>query len=669
MPAKAKTGLLRMEELLPLLLILFVFALAYLPRIDQLGFYKDDWHMIYNGHTFGPNRITDSFLIDRPVMGRINSLTYRVLGDAPLAWSLFAFAARLEGVLALYWLLRMLWPDRRFACSAMTLIFAVYPGFLQLPNAATFQNHFIGYGAALTSIALSVAALRARGWRKALLVGLAMLGAAGYLLIYEYMIGLEGLRLILIAYLQRREQPAGWPWKKTAAQAARAYLPYLLVAGGFAFWRLALFSSNRPATNTELLWSGYLAAPGAMLAQLLADGLKGFVETVWMAWSVPLYNLWANARAGDLAVGLLLGAAGGGALLLLARRYAGQENDVPQADWSRPAMVLGALGVLAALLPVLAAGRSVSFKDQFDRYTLHATAGVCLLVGGGLFYALRPRMRLAVLALLVGLAIPTHYLNTVYWSDFWAVQRNFWWQVTWRAPALQDETVLMANLPPGFRLAEDYEIFSAANLIYHPDERVFKLYGEVLNADTARKVILGEQSYRFIRFFESTRDFTKALIVDWPGGESCAHFIDSARMELPHGADPLDYWVGPYSHIERVVTGGPTAQPMAAVFGREPAHGWCYFYQQADLARQSGDWPAVARLYAEAHNQGFAAADALEWLPFYQAFSALGDPVQAGELADLIRADQDALNDYCVVSDPGGTRRADPAAKALCGKP
>ena len=191
----------------------------------------------------------------------------------------------------------------------------------------------------------------------------------------------------------------------------------------------------------------------------------------------------------------------------------------------------------------------------------------------------------------------------------------------------------------------------------------------MLNADTARKVILGEQSYRFIRFFESTRDFTKALIVDWPGGESCVHFIDGARMELPNGADPLDYWVGPYSHIERVVSEGQPAEPLPAIFGEEPAHGWCYYFQQADLARQRGDWQAVADLYAEAQAQGLAAADVLEWLPFYQAFSALGDEAQAGMLADLIRADQDAFNDYCRVSDPRGELRTDPADKALCGPP
>ena len=238
-------------------------------------------------------------------------------------------------MLAFYWLVRLLWPRRRLAATAMALLFAVYPGFLQLPNAATFQNHFIGYGAALTSMALTVAALHARGWKKALLTGLAMLCALGYLLIYEYMIGLEGMRLILIAYVIRQDQPVGMSWKKTVALAARAYLPYLLVAGGFVFWRLALFSSNRPATNTELLLNNYLAAPGAAAAQLLADGLKDFVETVWMAWSVPLYTLWSNARPGDLAVGLLLGAAGGLALLRYARRFAADENEAPQQDWAR----------------------------------------------------------------------------------------------------------------------------------------------------------------------------------------------------------------------------------------------------------------------------------------------------------------------------------------------
>ena len=635
-----------------MLLILLVFALAYLPRIDQFGFYKDDWHMIYNGHTFGPNRITDSFLIDRPMMGRLNTLTYRVLGDSPLAWSLFAFAARLEGVLAFYALLRLLWPARRYPAVAMTLLFAVYPGFLQLPNAATFQNHFIGYGLALTSIALTVAVLRVRmrGWLKLLLAGAAMLFTAGYLLIYEYMVGLEALRLLAIWLALRpagqpESEPGGaprTPWKRTLGRALLVYLPYLLVVLGFLAWRLFIFSSERPATNTELLMGKYLAAPGAMAAQLLADLVKDFAETLWLAWGVPLYTLWSEARPADLAVGLLLGALAAAAVVLYARRFRQESGldgeDERERGWIPAALICGVLSIIAALLPVLAAGRSVAFKDQFDRYTLHATAGVGLVWGGLLFYALRPRLRLAALALLVGLAIPTHTLNAAYWSQFWTVQREFWWQVTWRAPMLEDQTVLMPLLPPGYRLAEDYEVFSAANLVYHPEERAFRIYGEVLNADTARKVALGEEGYRFIRFFEMTRDFKKALIVDWPGGGSCAHFIDGERLELSGQSDPMLFWVGRYSRIQQVVADAPSPQPLAVVFGPEPRHGWCYYYQQADLARQRGDWQAVASLYDQAEAAGLAALDPLEWLPFYEAFFNLGDTERAGLLAGRIRA-------------------------------
>jgi hypothetical protein len=38
-----------------------------------------------------------------------------------------------------------------------------------------------------------------------------------------------------------------------------------------------------------------------------------------------------------------------------------------------------------------------------------------------------------------------------------------------------------------------------------------------------------------------------------------------------------------------------TAQ-IPEVYGSEPAYGWCYYFQKADLARQMGDWEQVAEL-------------------------------------------------------------------------
>ena len=35
---------------------------------------------------------------------------------------------------------------------------------------------------------------------------------------------------------------------------------------------------------------------------------------------------------------------------------------------------------------------------------------------------------------------------------------------------------------------------------------------------------------------------------------------------------------------------------MPAIYYPEPAHGWCYYFEKADLARQVGNWKEVAKL-------------------------------------------------------------------------
>jgi len=69
------------------------------------------------------------------------------------------------------------------------------------------------------------------------------------------------------------------------------------------------------------------------------------------------------------------------------------------------------------------------------------------------------------------------------------------------------------------------------------------------------------------------------------------------------------------------------------LFGKEPPHTWCYFYEKAELARQAGDWELVARLGDEAINQGYAPSDPYEWLPFIEAYALSDDLKQAGQLS------------------------------------
>jgi hypothetical protein len=205
------------------------------------------------------------------------------------------------------------------------------------------------------------------------------------------------------------------------------------------------------------------------------------------------------------------------------------------------------------------------------------------MTGAFFFRIFQGRVLLVASTCLLGMSVMVHFLNATQWAELWSIQRAFWWQTAWRAPMLSDGAILMARLPQGYRLAEDYEVFSPANLVYHPEEKLLRIYGEVLNDSTASNVVAQTSySYRYIRYFELKRDFRKTIIADWRGGESCVHWIDGTRPELSAGSDAVLYWTAPYSRIELIQPGAPDPKLLPTIFGPEPdRNSWCYLYQKA----------------------------------------------------------------------------------------
>ena len=65
--------------------------------------------------------------------------------------------------------------------------------------------------------------------------------------------------------------------------------------------------------------------------------------------------------------------------------------------------------------------------------------------------------------------------------------------------------------------------------------------------------------------------------------------------------------------------------PNQLIFGRSPRPTWCYYFQKADLARQSGDWNTIIALKKEADKAGFEASSAYELFPFIEAYGMRAD--------------------------------------------
>jgi hypothetical protein len=632
----------RLETGLALGLIVLAAALAYLPLAGQLGYYFDDWNVVWAAETQGMQKLVEMSSIDRPFNGIIFSLLYPLLGSSALAWNISAFFIRLVGGLSLYWIVRMLWPKQQAAATATALIFLLYPGYLRQPNAIQYQIPLLHLTLSLLSIALTVWAIQLKNRAAQLLViAASLLLTLTSLFMVEYMIGLEGVRFfILFLALSPKREAGRLPlrdgkfWKNLMLR----WLPYLLVAAGFLYWRLFIFKSVRAATDVGFLAQKYAESPVYRLLRLILEWGKDFFETLFFAWGALPYRLISEARLRDLEAALILGLLGAAAVLVYLwwNRRGQSEEVMVNAAWGRLMIAAGLLSVLVTLFPIVLSDRGVSFNSSFDRYTFPAILGVALVWAGFLFSFIPPRPRAVILALIVGVSMATQYLNGVYFAGFWKTEQQFWWQMSWRAPQLKDGTVLLANIPD-YPIEEDYEVWGPANLVYHDESGALKIYSEVLNLDTAQMVIQGSGSSRYLRTIEFKRDFEKSLVVSMPTQLSCLHLVDSNQVELAEGEEPLVYLVAPYSHSSQVILDDSQHTPPAKIFGQEPVHDWCYYYQKASLARQKGDWGEVNRLGTEASSLDLRPRDRSEWLPFLEALMYTGRFDDARDMIAIVK--------------------------------
>lgn len=630
------------ETLVALSVIAITTVLSYGILIPQLGFYRDDWYMLLAGQSEGAQGIIRLFAIDRPLIGYIYALDYSVLGNSVLGWHLYALFLRLLGSLGFFYLLRAIWPDKKFETAMAALLFAVYPGFLQQPNGATFKNLLLGVGLAIFSILATIQAVKTNNvWKRILLIVLAVLFAGLYLGIFEAMIGLEGARVLLLWYVLWKDRDI--PPKKAILPTLKWSIPYFLLAGAFVFWRVFLFESERRATNVGVLFSAYGATPLHSLFGILIETVKDIWEATVLAWFVPFYQFTRAAVYRELGAALFLAILAVGAVIFYvwyARRQALVSETGPGRGSAEEAwMWLGVPIIAMAVLPIVLSGRNISFEVQWDRYAYHATIGIILAVAGFIFYALRSSARWIVPLVLIGMSVVTHYFSADYYRDYWSYNRELWWQMSWRAPMLEEGTLIFVSMPFGF--AEDYEVYGPANMIYYPGEGI-KLSAEVLNVNTAVLLQQGvTDAGNYNREVYVPKDYSKALIVAFPTSESCLHVLDGHQVELPgYSGEGILTDVAHYSQVDQIDASHLPATVPVQIFGHELDHRWCYYYQKMSLARQVGDWQEVARLADEAQARDLRPNDYSEWVPALQAYASLGEARKARQAAAVIKSDR-----------------------------
>lgn len=636
----------------PIFFAIFLLALcaaAYAPLISRLGFYWDDFPMAWIAATMGGDGLERYFSTNRPVWGLLYRTTTPLLGTRPVVWHLFAITLRWVTGLLLWAMLRQVWAGKdaekanrkSFAMWAAAL-FVLYPGFSQQFIAFLYSHFFLVLSSFLLSLLLMALALRLPQrhlrWRLPLLAASLLFGLLN-LISMEYFFLLDLLRPLLI-WVVLSEQVV----EKRARfrQTILAWLPYLIVFAAAMYWRSVLFGFQ---TYQPALMSRLKANPLQAVLQLIPLVFKDVWMTSAQAWAKAfaapdvlelgarnVQRTWIFTAAGAVfaALGLALFGASDGAPLKTGQPYPARWRRLH--GWGWQPVVIGIAGLFIAGGPFWLTDLKIGLVFPNDRFTLPFMLGTSLVIAGLLTLLPGPRWAKGMLlGAALGFAVGAHYQYAVAYNRDWSVQRSMFWQMTWRMPDLQPGTALLSNELPVIHYT-DNSLTAPLNWTYDANNDPLSmeytlLYPTLRKADMLsnfQKNTPIQLDYLAATFEGSTAQMV-AFYYEPPG---CLRVLDP-EIDIYNWMVPLYL----RESLELSTTapilpeprpGRAVPRPPEHIFGGEIQHGWCYYYEKADLARQTGDWQEVTRLGDTAFSGSDYPNDPLERFPFIEGYAHTG---------------------------------------------
>jgi len=200
---------------------------------------------------------------------------------------------------------------------------------------------------------------------------------------------------------------------------------------------------------------------------------------------------------------------------------------------------------------------------------------------------------------------------------------------------------------------DDYGLIEAANVIYFPEPTGqipvnYPVAGLTLNSATLPDILAGglfkETHYRShtVNF-----DYGNLLVLSQPTLTSCVH-VQDGNQPLISSYDPVGVALAaPSSKIENVIADATHVLPPEYIFGKEPEHTWCFYFQEADLASQLGHWDDIVMLGDEVDRLKLSPEDRSEWLPFLKAYAITGKAEPLMQTAKRIVGDRFLRQEAC----------------------
>jgi hypothetical protein len=608
----------------PLFLLVLCF-LAYGVLIPWLGFYADDWIMLWIYQKLGAWGVDYYHITNRPFLAPLYQVLLPLLGAEPWRWQLFAVLAPWLTSLSGWFLIRSLWPGRiRFAVFASILI-AVFPGYLSHGVALTTGHRNIILAVFLLSLLFTVLALR-RPKQFWLFYLLALITSVYNMLAMEYFLLMELMRPFVIWIVLSE---TNLTVKQKLRRTFLHFLPFFLAMCAVLYWRAFLFPYQTFSHSLSLL------------SQIREDFFSGVLVLarqtflyLWMAmvraWTQIVTVIYERVEWGSptsLAYALLVLITSSVTLLVLHAYRLPEET----AEEKKKTLAIQLLGLsvvpwLAGGIPFILVGLAAGVGGYETRYLLPYLLVSCLWAAFLITAAFKRYLtQILILSAVVGLSAGLQFISSNGLRAIDTRRQNFFWNISYRIPRLEPGTMIVTNdMRTGDGASAWTYIF---NWLYQPG-----LSGN----DFPYLVVLGSQ-VEDLRS-RSTDDMgliaahfkvdpSKAVFLNFDG-KSCPQIYNPEfPAEFPGQESRAARWLE-FASLEPISLEGAglAIDPSAIHLGSEPERGWCYYYEKADLARQGHDWQTIREIGNEAiYRLELNFLNETELYPFIQAYALEGE--------------------------------------------
>ncbi len=620
---------LRDSPFVPAVLLALISVLAYGVLLPQMGFYWDELPISWIRYELGPEALTRYFSTNRPVWGLLYQLTTRILPQIPIYWEIFALFLRWMTALLVWGIVRELWPGRRQFALLVSLLFLLYPAFNQQWASLLYSHFFIVLCFFLMSFLSMLWAFRSPRFFWPLTV-LAMIFSILNLWMMEYFFVLELFRpfVILFFVLSIENEQNNW---LLIRRSFTLWLPYFAIFLADVYWRIFIFNNQiyQPTLISKFKLSPLLSS-WELFKTILGD-----IYLVSLAAWLQIFHFSGNSLGGPRTIifySVIIIFSG---VLTALFIFGNNDKNISKTRFKYWSLILGFIALVMAGGPFWLAGLDITLSFPANRFTLPFILGVSLMIAGILEF-LPARIRQVVIVVLIALAAGRQAL----WADAfrrdWTTQKTMFWQMVWRAPAITPDTIVLLN-EGEFQFYADNSLTGALNWIYDPNNLTAGM-SYVLFYPTSRlggtlQVLQPKQPITYDYISETFKGNTSQVVAFYYQPPGCLRLlnpdIDSDNHLIP---DTTLMRESALLSSPAWILSDPTAR-IPKIYGPEPVHGWCYYFEHADLAGQMGDWKRVVDLGDKAFSLSDYPNDPVERFVFVEGYANSGNWERAKELA------------------------------------